>query len=48
MIGDVHEWVARLHDEYGDVVRMAPDELSFTSGQAVCSFSFQVYRLNDS
>ncbi|CAG8957787.1 hypothetical protein HYFRA_00000125 [Hymenoscyphus fraxineus] len=34
LIGDVHAWVGQLHEEYGEIVRVAPDQLSFTSSQA--------------
>ncbi|KAJ5634432.1 hypothetical protein N7528_002274 [Penicillium herquei] len=32
--GDLLQWVAGLHATYGDVVRVAPDELSYASGEA--------------
>ncbi|KAF1940511.1 cytochrome P450 46A1 [Clathrospora elynae] len=32
--GSLHTYVARLHDQYGDIVRISPDELSFLNPQA--------------
>jgi cytochrome P450 len=32
--GDLLQWVAGLHAIYGDVVRVAPDELSYATGEA--------------
>lgn len=32
--GQLHQKVKALHDEYGEIVRIAPDELSFTTAQA--------------
>ncbi|KNG84868.1 cytochrome P450 monooxygenase [Aspergillus nomiae NRRL 13137] len=32
--GNLHRWVQHLHDQYGDVVRVAPDELSYRNEQA--------------
>ncbi|KAI1464312.1 cytochrome P450 [Daldinia caldariorum] len=32
--GRLHEHIKRLHDQYGPVVRIAPDELSFTDNAA--------------
>ncbi|KAG0154582.1 hypothetical protein PDIDSM_150 [Penicillium digitatum] len=32
--GDLLEWIGRLHAKYGDVVRVAPDELSYAAGEA--------------
>ncbi|KAJ5652677.1 hypothetical protein N7507_010103 [Penicillium longicatenatum] len=32
--GDLREWVNELHIKHGDVVRVAPDELSYASGEA--------------
>ncbi|KAJ5593349.1 hypothetical protein N7537_010253 [Penicillium hordei] len=32
--GDVVEWVNGLHTTHGDVVRVAPDELSYATGEA--------------
>ena len=32
--GEPHKYFARLHEEYGDVVRVSPDELSFLDPQA--------------
>ncbi|KAL3481533.1 cytochrome P450 [Aspergillus californicus] len=32
--GDLLEWVSGLHDTHGDVVRVAPDELSYATGEA--------------
>jgi hypothetical protein len=32
--GSIHTYVANLHAKYGDVVRISPDELSFTNPQA--------------
>jgi hypothetical protein len=33
--GDLPVYVRSLHETYGDVVRIGPDELSYISGQAV-------------
>ncbi|KAJ4373940.1 hypothetical protein N0V83_002679 [Neocucurbitaria cava] len=32
--GSVHRYVGRLHDQYGDTVRISPDELSFVQPDA--------------
>ncbi|KAJ5531630.1 hypothetical protein N7527_005023 [Penicillium freii] len=32
--GDLVEWVSELHTTHGDVVRIAPDELSYATGEA--------------
>lgn len=32
--GDLHRYLRRLHNEYGEVVRIAPDELSFVNPNA--------------
>ncbi|KAF2460302.1 benzoate 4-monooxygenase cytochrome P450 [Lineolata rhizophorae] len=32
--GDLHRWIARLHDQYGQVVRYSPTALSYTKAQA--------------
>ncbi|KAJ5951306.1 Cytochrome P450 E-class group I [Penicillium vulpinum] len=32
--GDLIEWVSGLHAAHGDVVRIAPDELSYSTGEA--------------
>ncbi|CAP79884.1 Pc12g02570 [Penicillium rubens Wisconsin 54-1255] len=32
--GDLLEWVSGLHAKHGDVVRVAPDELSYAAGEA--------------
>ncbi|KAI9369063.1 cytochrome P450 [Aspergillus egyptiacus] len=32
--GDMVTWIQGLHDTYGDVVRIGPDELSYTSSEA--------------
>jgi len=32
--GNLHSWVRGLHDRYGDIVRVAPDKLSFIDPQA--------------
>ncbi|KAF3032118.1 hypothetical protein E8E12_000589 [Didymella heteroderae] len=31
--GTINKWIQHLHDQYGDVVRVAPTELSFISGE---------------
>ena len=31
--GTIHTWIQQLHAQYGDVVRVAPTELSFISGE---------------
>ena len=31
--GDMSTWLMECHDKYGDAVRVAPDEVSFTSGE---------------
>jgi cytochrome P450 len=31
--GSIVTWVKKLHDKYGDAVRLAPDEVSFISGE---------------
>ncbi|BCS30689.1 cytochrome P450 [Aspergillus puulaauensis] len=33
--GDMHWWLPKLHKEYGNVVRVAPNELSYIDPQAV-------------
>ncbi|OQE10623.1 hypothetical protein PENFLA_c085G05602 [Penicillium flavigenum] len=32
--GDLLEWVSGLHAKHGDIVRVAPDELSYATGEA--------------
>ncbi len=32
--GTMAHWIQRLHEKYGDVVRIAPNELSFISGES--------------
>ncbi|GIZ44025.1 hypothetical protein CKM354_000723400 [Cercospora kikuchii] len=32
--GDLVAWITKLHDEYGEVVRVAPNELSFSSADS--------------
>jgi hypothetical protein len=34
MGGRFPQAIKKLHQEYGDIVRIAPDELSFTHGDA--------------
>ncbi|TVY84338.1 Cytochrome P450 monooxygenase aclL [Lachnellula suecica] len=36
-IGDQPKYAARLHEQYGEVVRIAPDELSYRTPQAMSS-----------
>lgn len=31
--GTIVEWVKELHEKYGDAVRLAPNEVSFISGE---------------
>lgn len=31
--GSIVRWVKKSHDKYGDVVRLAPTEVSFISGE---------------
>jgi hypothetical protein len=33
--GTLEVYIGKAHDKYGDVVRVAPDELSYITGQAV-------------
>jgi cytochrome P450 family 628 len=33
--GDTHKWLQSLHHQYGDIVRVAPNELSFSHPDAV-------------
>ncbi|KAJ5257242.1 hypothetical protein N7478_013346 [Penicillium angulare] len=34
MRGNFNKWISNIHVQYGDVVRVAPDELSYSSGEA--------------
>lgn len=34
--GELIPLLKKLHDEYGDIVRFGPDELSYIDEQAVC------------
>jgi hypothetical protein len=33
--GDVHHWIRDLHEEFGDIVRVGPNELSIRDADAV-------------
>jgi len=35
--GEISKWITELHEQYGDAVRVAPNEVSFTSADTAWS-----------